>query len=126
MNTPSSPPDKAPCKKAGTPPTQAVALRYDPSWRAPHVVAKGYGFIGAAIIETARAHDVVVTESPALVEQLMRIELDREIPPELYVAVAEILVWLARLEAAGTDPGTPPSDPAGAPGADPGARPTSY
>ena len=83
----------------------AVALKYAANAAAPKVVAKGRGLIAEAIIERARAAGVYVHDSPELVGLLMQVDLDRHIPPQLYVAVAEVLAWVYRLEqrhAAGT------------------------
>ena len=87
----------------------AVALTYR-NGGAPQVVAKGRGLVAEAIIEKARTHGVYVHESPELVSLLMQVDLDQTIPPELYRAVAELLAWLYRLQAAGTLP-LPPSLP---------------
>lgn len=76
----------------------AVALKYAPGDFAPRVVAKGRGLIAAEIIERARAHGVYVHESPELVALLAQVDLDAHIPPALYLAVAELLAWLWRLE----------------------------
>lgn len=76
----------------------AVALAYGQSQGAPRVVAKGRGIIAQAIIERARQHGVYVHESEDLVGLLMQVELDQQIPPQLYLAVAELLAWLYRLE----------------------------
>ena len=76
----------------------AVALTYGQNKDAPKVVAKGRGLIAQAIIERARQHGVFVHESEDLVGLLMKVELDQEIPPQLYLAVAELLAWLYRLE----------------------------
>jgi len=65
---------------------------------APRIVAKGGGTTAEAIISLAREHGVYVHQSPELVNLLMRIDLDSEIPPELYQAVAEILAWLYQLD----------------------------
>lgn len=82
-----------------TPPTSAVALRYDPTAdNAPRVVAKGYGHIADAIIQTAKEHDLYVHESKELVGLLMQIDLDQHIPSELYLVIAELLAWLYALE----------------------------
>jgi flagellar biosynthesis protein len=62
------------------------------------VVAKGSGLIADAIIARAREAGVYVHESPELVNLLMRVDLDQHIPPQLYVAVAELLAWLYRIE----------------------------
>jgi flagellar biosynthesis protein len=81
----------------------AVALTYNAGQSAPKVVAKGRGLLADAIIERAREAGVYVHESPALVSLLMQVDLDQHIPPELYLAVAELLAWLYRLEH-GEDP----------------------
>jgi len=76
----------------------AVALAYADNAAAPKVVAKGRGIIAEAIIARARAAGVYVHDSPELVGLLMQVDLDRHIPPQLYVAVAEVLAWVYRLE----------------------------
>lgn len=77
---------------------QAVALAYGDGDAAPRVVAKGRGLIAKEIIARAKEHQVWVHESPELVALLMEVDLDDHIPPQLYVAVAELLAWLYRLE----------------------------
>ena len=74
----------------------AVALHYDKKG-APRVVAKGRGSIGEKIIEVAKAHDIPIEENELLAGALSKIELGDEIPPELYKAVAEVLVFVLRL-----------------------------
>jgi flagellar biosynthesis protein len=76
----------------------AAAIRYLPDDYAPRIVAKGRGAVAEAIIERARASGVYVHESPELVALLMRVDLDSHIPPQLYMVIAELLVWLYRLE----------------------------
>jgi flagellar biosynthesis protein len=76
----------------------AVALAYAENDPAPKVVAKGRGLVADAIIERARAAGVYVHDSPELVGLLMQVDLDRHIPAQLYVAVAEVLAWIYRLE----------------------------
>ncbi|WP_457624803.1 EscU/YscU/HrcU family type III secretion system export apparatus switch protein [Persephonella sp.] len=76
---------------------KAVALKYKRGEdRAPKVVAKGKGFIGEKIIQIAKEHNIPVKEDPVLVEALSGIEVNREIPPQLYRAVAKILVFVYR------------------------------
>lgn len=76
----------------------AIALAYQAGDSAPRVVAKGRGLIAQAIIERAKEHGIYVHESEDLVSMLMQVELDQNIPPQLYLAVAELLAWLYRLE----------------------------
>jgi flagellar biosynthesis protein len=76
----------------------AVALAYSEKESAPLVVAKGKGLLAQAIIERAREAGVYVHESRELVALLMHVDLDQHIPPQLYVAVAELLAWLYRIE----------------------------
>jgi len=80
------------------PDATAVALRYAHGDAAPRVVARGRGPVAAEIARRARDAGLYVHESPALVALLMRVDLDRHIPPALYQAVAEILVWAWRLD----------------------------
>jgi flagellar biosynthesis protein len=70
----------------------AIALHYS-GQGAPRVVAKGGGAVAQKIIETAREHQVPLEEDPALAAALSRVELGREIPRELYVAVAHVLAF---------------------------------
>jgi flagellar biosynthesis protein len=86
----------------------AVALAYSETDAAPRVVAKGRGILAEQIIARARESGVYVHESPELVSLLMQIDLDQRIPPQLYVAVAELLAWLYRLESGG-QAGEPPA-----------------
>ena len=76
----------------------AVALQYGVQDEAPRVVAKGRGELADRIIAAAHEHGVYVHESRELVALLMQVDLDRRIPPALYVAVAELLAWIYRLE----------------------------
>ena len=76
----------------------AVALDYDED-SAPRVVASGRGLVGQRIVATAEAHGVPIEHNPALAEALSGIELETAIPPELYVAVAEILAFIMRASA---------------------------
>jgi flagellar biosynthesis protein len=78
----------------------AVALAYAAGSAAPTVVAKGHGLVAEQIIERARAAGVFVHESKELVSLLMNIDLDGQIPPALYRAIAELLAWLYHIESA--------------------------
>ena len=76
----------------------AAALSYKQGQYAPVVVAKGKGIMAEAIIACAKDAQVYVHESPELVTLLMQVDIDQHIPPELYRAVAELLVWLYKME----------------------------
>lgn len=92
----------------------AVALAYQSGDQAPKVVAKGKGLIAGEIIRRAQEHGVFVHESKELVALLMDIDLDRQIPPTLYRAIAELLAWLYHIESAqkNGEPLPPPPDAA--------------
>ena len=80
------------------PSRQAVALSYEASKGAPRVSAKGKGLIAENIIALAKENGIYVHESRELVGMLMQVELDHQIPPLLYVAIAELLAWLWKIE----------------------------
>lgn len=77
---------------------KAAALQYDQAKSmAPRVVAKGKGHIADRIVRVARENDVPLHEDPNLANVLEAMELETEIPAELYRAVAEVLVFIYRL-----------------------------
>ena len=79
---------------------KAVALNYNKEKdTAPKITAKGRGIIAEKIVETAQAHNVPLYEDKNLVQVLEALELETEIPPELYRAVAEVLAFIYRLNA---------------------------
>ncbi len=80
----------------GPKPTLAIALRHDPGDDAPVVIASGRGAIGQQIIDLATRHGVPLDQNPALAEALSTIELDTEIPEQLFKAVAEVLGFILR------------------------------
>ena len=78
---------------------RAVALRYEPEkQQAPKVVAKGRGFVAENILAAAQKNAIPVYQNKSLVNMLMALELDREIPPELYRVVAEVLAYVYRID----------------------------
>ncbi len=101
---------------ARKPAQHAVALAYGGGDGAPKVVARGSGLIAEKIIASANEHGVFVHASRELVALLMQVDLDQEIPPAMYRAIAELLAWLYRLEqgdgadAAGPPPAAPAQD----------------
>jgi flagellar biosynthesis protein len=78
-------------------PDRAIALRYSGTG-APKVTATGRGLVADRIRALAEEHGVPVRRDPALVQALATIQLGREIPEELYVAVAEVLAWAYALD----------------------------
>jgi len=79
---------------------EAVALRYAEGDGVPVVVAKGRGALAEEIVRRARDAGLFVHDAPELTALLMQVDLDRRIPPALYVAVAELLAWLHRIDTA--------------------------
>ena len=81
---------------------KAVALKYDQRKdRAPRVIAKGRGNIAEKIIDIAKENNVPLYEDNNLIQILEALELETEIPPELYRAVAEVLAFIYRLNGRG-------------------------
>lgn len=78
-------------------PQSAVALGYARGENAaPKVKAKGRGPVAEKIIAVARQHGVPVHSDPDLVEVLAALDLDMEIPEEIYAVVAELLAFVYR------------------------------
>ena len=83
------------------PPRRAAALRYDRETDiAPRLVARGQGAMADRILAIARDHSVPTHEDRALVDVLSRLNLDEEIPVELWMVVAETLGFIQRAEMA--------------------------
>ncbi len=76
----------------------AVALSHADKGKAPVVVAKGYGVAAESIMRQARDSGLYVHSSPDLIKLLMQVDLDQQVPPQLYLAVAEVMAWVWRLE----------------------------
>lgn len=80
-------------------PKKAVALKYDPLKNAaPQVVAKGAGDIAEKIIKTAEENQVNIHEDKALVQMLYQLDLNEQIPIELYPIIAEIFALVYKAE----------------------------
>jgi flagellar biosynthesis protein FlhB len=79
----------------------AIALHYERGMQAPVCVAKGADLIARKIRDVATEHDVPVVENPPLARTLYAtVEIDQEIPPEHYKAVAEVISYVMRLRRA--------------------------
>ncbi len=77
---------------------KAVALKYDrEKANAPKVVASGKGDIANNIIKLAQEHDIFIKKDADLVELLSKIEINKEIPPMLYKAVAEVFSFIYKI-----------------------------
>ena len=77
---------------------KAVALKYDREKQgAPKVVASGKGEVANNIIKLAQEHDIFIKKDADLVELLSKIELNKEIPPMLYKAVAEVFSFIYKI-----------------------------
>jgi flagellar biosynthesis protein len=81
------------------PTKKAVAIHYDQTRdSAPRIVASGRGAIAEQILAVASENDVPLHEDRALVETLLAFEIGKEIPPELYQVVAEVLAFVQRID----------------------------
>lgn len=77
---------------------RAVALKYQQKLHnAPKVIAKGKGKMAEKIIEIAREHNIYIQNDPDLIEILSQLDLNEEIPPDIYVVVAELLAFVYSL-----------------------------
>lgn len=78
---------------------KAVAMKYDPlTSSAPKLLAKGQGELADKILEKAKENGVPIQEDQSLVEVLSKLDIDQEIPPELFSVVAEILSFVYRAD----------------------------
>lgn len=76
----------------------AIALEYDPQEdEAPRVIASGRGEIADKILKLAQENQIPIREDPVLAQALSLVDLEDEIPVELYAVVAEVLGWVYRL-----------------------------
>lgn len=89
--------DKKYLNEDGKPKT-AVALAYEPGEEAPKILASGKGVVAERIIETAKEADVPLHRDDKLADTLSRLEIGDYIPPELYEVVAEVLVFVDRMD----------------------------
>ena len=76
----------------------AVAIEYDPSEEAPKIIASGRGILAEKIIEKAKEADVPLHRDDKLAGTLSKLEIGDMIPPELYGVVAEILLFVDKVD----------------------------
>ena len=80
-------------------PKAAIAMRYDVDRdKAPLVIASGRGPVADEILRIAEDNKIPLYEDPELAKLLSKLELDTEIPPELYTLVAEVLFFVYKLD----------------------------
>jgi len=77
---------------------QAVALAYEAHAVAPRIIAKGEGVLAETILSRAKEHGIPLKVEPEVVSLLMQLEVDAYIPPALYGAIAEVLVWAYQVD----------------------------
>lgn len=77
---------------------QAVALSYDVADAAPRIIASGKGYLAQKIIDKAKEHEIPLHQDTKLANTLSKLEIGDAIPAELYEVVAEILVFVDRME----------------------------
>lgn len=77
---------------------EAVALKYQPDFDAPRVVAKGKGKIAENMIDCAKKYQVPIKEDPSLVNLLSQLKLNESIPEELFQVVAEVFTFIYKTD----------------------------
>lgn len=80
----------------------AVAMQWD-GRGAPKVTAKGHGLVAEEIISLAQKHEVPIRADHDLVRVLSTVELNDEVPEQLYLAVAEIIAFAYTIKGELTD-----------------------
>jgi len=79
-------------------PTTAIALSYEPTEAAPKIIASGKGYLADKIIQKATESDIPLHRDEKLANTLSKLEIGDSIPPELYEVVAEILVFVDKMD----------------------------
>ena len=93
------PPSESEQNETRTETQKAVALQYDVERdTAPRVIAKGKGHVAENILAAAQNNSIPVYQNKSLVNMLMAIDIDREIPPELYKAIAEVMAYIYKMD----------------------------
>lgn len=78
---------------------KAAALAYEEHKdHAPKVVASGQGLIAEAIIQKAHEFNIPLFCNAELVDSLVKMDINSNVPPELYQAVVDVFIWLQRTE----------------------------
>jgi len=77
---------------------QAVALKYRKGYRAPKVIAKGSGYTAERILDIAKENDIAIHTDKTLAENLNKLDLGSDIPPELFEIVARIYAFIDKID----------------------------
>ena len=77
---------------------KAMARSYEQSMDAPHVVAKGTGIVAERMLEVALANGIPIHEDPALLSLLSALNIEEQIPEDVYQVIAELFVFLYQME----------------------------
>ena len=76
----------------------AIALEYEPTDKAPKVIASGQGYLAEKILDVAKQEDIPVHQDEQLARSLQEIEIGEYIPPELYQVVADVLIFVDAMD----------------------------
>ncbi|MCL2772816.1 MAG: EscU/YscU/HrcU family type III secretion system export apparatus switch protein [Oscillospiraceae bacterium] len=77
---------------------QVVALKYQKGYHAPKVIAKGSGYTAERILDIAKENDILIHTDKNLAENLNKLDLGSDIPPELFEIVAQIYTFIDRID----------------------------
>ena len=77
---------------------KVVALKYQKGYQAPKVIAKGSGYTAEKILDIAKENDVLIHTDENLAENLNKLELGGDIPPELFEVVAQIYAFIGKID----------------------------
>lgn len=77
---------------------KAAAIQYKPGEAAPELIAKGNGVVADHIVDKAEASAVPIYRDEQLVNELTKLDIGDFVPPELYMVIAEILVFVTDLD----------------------------
>lgn len=78
--------------------SSVVALKYEKGYKAPKIIAKGTGYVADKILEVAEENDVFIHTDENLAENLNKLELGSDVPPELFEIVAQIYIFADKID----------------------------
>lgn len=76
-----------------------VALKYEKGYKSPKIIAKGEGYVAEKILEVAQENDVYIHTDENLAQNLNKLELGSDVPPELFEIVAQIYIFADKIDA---------------------------